>query len=200
VVPGAKVTITDLQIGVTKETRTNQTGYFRFDSIGASTYDVEVQLNGFKSWQLKGLVLQSGEIRNLAPILQVGSVSVNVEVSASVESVDLVTPTTGAVISQLTVQQQPLMGQNAYALASFTPGMTGAAVTSNTIDNYANAFTININAAGLRQEQNGYLVDDAYVNEPSRGGGATISPIPDTIPSRSAKRIRRHNRWADRQE
>jgi hypothetical protein len=187
VVPGAKVTITDLQIGVTKETRTNQTGYFRFDSIGASTYDVEVQLNGFKSWQLKGLVLQSGEIRNLAPILQVGSVSVNVEVSASVESVDLVTPTTGAVISQLTVQQQPLMGQNAYALASFTPGMTGAAVTSNTIDNYANAFTININAAGLRQEQNGYLVDDAYVNEPSRGGGATISPIPDTIQSMDIK-------------
>src|ERR1035441_362890 len=139
VVPGAKVTITDVQIGVTKETRTNQARYFRFDSIGASSYTVEVQLNGLKSWQLKGLVLQSGEIRNLAPVLEVGSVSVNVEVSPSEESVDLVTPTTGGVISQLTVQQQPLMGQNAYALASFTPGMTGAAVTSTSIDNYNNA-------------------------------------------------------------
>jgi hypothetical protein len=172
---------------VTKVAKTDQTGYFRFDSLGPSTFDVEVQLNGFKSWQMKSLVLQPGETRTLTPVLQVGSVSVNVEVSASEESVDLVTPTTGAVISQLTVQQQPLMGQNAYALASFTPGMTGAAVTSTSIDNYNNAFTININAAGLRQEQNGYLVDDAYVNEPSRGGGATISPIPDTIQSMDIK-------------
>jgi hypothetical protein len=187
VVPGAKVRITDVQIGVAKETRTNQAGYFRFDGIGASTYDVEVQLNGFKSWEVKGLILQPGEIRTLAPVLQVGSVDVNIEVSASESTVDLVTPTTGAVISELTVQQAPLMGQNAYSLAALTPGMTGAAVTSTSIDNYTNAFTVNINAAGLRQEQNGYMVDDAYVNEPSRGGGATISPIPDTIQSMDIK-------------
>jgi len=148
---------------------------------------VQVQSSGFKSWQLKGLVLQPGEIRTLAPVLQVGSVSANVEVSASVSTVDLETPTTGSVISELTVQQAPLMGQNAYALAALTPGITGAAVTSTSIDNYTNAFTININAAGLRQEQNGYMVDDAYVNEPSRGGGATISPIPDTIQSMTIK-------------
>ena len=49
VVPEAKVSLKDVQIGVTKETTTNQSGYFRFDSIGASTYDVEVQLTGFKS-------------------------------------------------------------------------------------------------------------------------------------------------------
>ena len=53
--------------------------------------------------------------------------------------------------------------------------MTGTAVTS--IDNFQNAFTININAAGLRQEQNGFQIDDATVNEPSRGGGASISPF-----------------------
>ena len=187
VVPGAKVSLKDVQIGVTKETTSNQSGYFRFDSISASTYDVEVQLTGFKSWELKGLILQPGEIRTLSPVLQVGSVSVNIEVSASESAVDLVTPTTGAVISELTVQQAPLMGQNAYSLAALTPGMTGAAVTSTSIDNYSNAFTINLNAAGLRQEQNGYMVDDAYVNEPSRGGGATISPIPDTIQSMDIK-------------
>jgi len=61
VVAGAKVSLKDVQIGVTKETTTNQSGYFRFDSIGASTYDVEVQLTGFKSWELKGLILQPGK-------------------------------------------------------------------------------------------------------------------------------------------
>ncbi len=187
VVAGAEVTLTDTRLGVTTAATTNQSGYFRISEIGASTYKVEVVMSGFKSWQENALLLQAGETRTIVPVLQVGSASVNVEVQASEESVNLTTPTTGAVISQLTVQQTPLMGQNAYSLAALAPGMTGAAVTSTSVDNYTNAFTVNINAAGLRQEQNGYMIDDAYVNEPSRGGGATISPIPDTIQSMDIK-------------
>jgi len=41
-IAGATVTLTDNRIGVVKTTTTNQAGYFRFDSIGASTYTVKV--------------------------------------------------------------------------------------------------------------------------------------------------------------
>ncbi len=187
VISGAAVTLTDTLLGVAKTSTTDQAGYFRVDNIGASTYDVEIQASGFKSSRVNGLVVQAGTIRTIAPVLEVGSVSTNVEVSASATTVDLVTPKTEAVISETMVQAAPLMGQNAYSLAALTPGMTGVGITSTSVDNYTNAFTININAAGLRQEQNGYMVDDAYVNEPSRGGGATISPIPDTIQSMDIK-------------
>jgi hypothetical protein len=187
VVAGAEVTLTDTRLGVTKAATTNQGGYFRISEIGASTYKLEVAMSGFKSWQENALLLQAGETRTIAPVMQVGAASVSVEVQAAEETVNLTTPATGAVISQQTVQQVPLMGQNAYSLAALTPGMTGAAITSTSVDNYTNAFTININAAGLRQEQNGYMIDDAYVNEPSRGGGSTISPIPDTIQSMDIK-------------
>ena len=40
-VSGAKVTITDVRIGVTRETKTNQAGYFRVDSIGTSNYKLQ---------------------------------------------------------------------------------------------------------------------------------------------------------------
>ena len=136
IVAGAKVTLEDTRLGVTKTASTDQSGYFRFDSIGPSTYNVSIQLSGFQSWQETGLVLQPREIRTLAPALQVGAVSTSVEVHAAEESVNLTTPTTGAVISQLTVQQTPLMGQNAYSLAALAPGMTGAAITSTSVDNY----------------------------------------------------------------
>ena len=185
VVSGATVTLMDVRLGVTKVATTNQTGYFRIDNIGASTYSVEVQLSGFKSWQENDLILQAGQVSTIAPVLQVGAVSANVEVSASGASVDLTTPATRSVISDVTLQQTPIPGQNVYSLAYLAPGITGSAVTA--IDNYSNAFTININAAGLRQEQNGYQVDDAYVNEASRGGGSTISPIPDTVQSMDIK-------------
>jgi hypothetical protein len=180
-VAGATVTITDTRLGVTKTATANQTGYFRFDSIAASTYTVHVQATGFANWDQQNLVLQPGEIRTLAPSLAVGSAATNVTVNAAAVSLDLVTPTTSSVVSSTTVQNTPLPGQNVYGLAALTPGMTGSAVTSG--DNYTNEYAVNINAAGLRQEQNGYQIDGAYTNTPSRGGGTSISPNPSIVES-----------------
>jgi len=76
-----------------------------------------------------------------------------------------------------------LTGQNVYGLASLTPGMTGGGVTTAGNDNYTNEYAINLNAAGLRQEENGYQIDDGYTNTPSRGGGSSISPNPEIVQS-----------------
>ena len=179
VVGGAKVTITDVRLGVTKTTSTSQAGYFRIDSIAASTYALQIQATGFKTWDQKDLILQVGEIRTIAPVLQVGATSTEVVVSASEVSVDLVTPKTGSVIPEDTFKETPLTGQNVYGLAALTPGITGTGVTSG--DNFTNEYAININAVGLRQEQNGYEIDGAQTNTPSRGGGTSISPNPEIV-------------------
>jgi hypothetical protein len=180
-ISGATITITDIRLGVAKTATTNQSGYFRFDSIAASTYTVHVEASGFASWDQKDLVIQPGEIRTLAPSLTVGSATTSVTVTAAAVSLDLATPTTSSVVGSTTVQNTPLPGQNVYKLAALTPGMTGSAVTSG--DNYTNEYAVNINAAGLRQEQNGFQIDGAYTNTPSRGGGTSISPNPSIVDS-----------------
>jgi hypothetical protein len=183
VVAGAKVIITDTRLGVTKTVVSGQDGYFRIDGMAASTYDIEIQMAGFETWRQKGLALQIAEIRTITPELKVGAVSTNVEVSATAAAVDLVTPTTGSIISNVTVQETPLSGQNIYGLAALTPGMTGGGIVSSGNDNYTNEYAININASGLRQEENGYQIDDGYTNTPSRGGGTSISPNPEIVSS-----------------
>jgi len=185
-VSGAKVSITDVQIGVTRDTTTNQAGYFHVESIGASTYKVRIEASGFKAWEQTGLVLQVGETRTLAPVLEVGAVSSEITVNAAAATVDLVSAKTESIIPQATLQETPLSGQNVYGLASLTPGMTGAA-TQTGADNYTNEYAININAAGLRQEQNGYEIDGAQTNTPSRGGGTSISPNPEIVQSMEIK-------------
>jgi hypothetical protein len=180
-VPGAHVTVTDTRLGVSRTATTSETGFFRIDSIAASTYTVHVEATGFTSWDQRDLTLQVGEIRTLTPSLTAGATTTNITVSAAAAALDLVTPTTGSVIGSTTVQNTPLAGQNVYGLAALTPGMTGNAVTSG--DNYTNEYAININAAGLRQEQNGYQIDGAYTNTPSRGGGTSISPNPEIVES-----------------
>jgi hypothetical protein len=183
VVAGATVTMTDTRLGVSKSTTTSESGYFRIDSVAASTYSVRIQMSGFATWANSALTLQAGEVRTLAPELKPGAVSTNVEVSATAATVDLTSPTTGSVISNVTLQNTPLTGQNIYGLSALTPGMTGAAVSTGGNDNYTNEYAININASGLRQEQNGYQIDDAYTNTPSRGGGTSISPNPEIVQS-----------------
>jgi hypothetical protein len=180
-IAGAQVMVTDTSLGVSKAVTTNTAGYFRIESIAASTYKVEIQMNGFKTWQDPHLVLQVGQTGTLAPVLEVGAVSTSVTVSASEITLDLASPTTGAVISETTLATTPLTGQNVYGLTALTPGMTGNAVTSG--DNYTNEYAININAAGLRQEMNGYMIDGAYTDTPSRGGGTSISPNPEIVDS-----------------
>lgn len=180
-IPGAKITLTDTRLGVTKTTTSNSAGYFRIDSIAASSYTLQIELSGFKTWNQRDLTLEVGEIRTLAPALEVGSTETSVTVSSAATTINLVSPTTGSVIGEATVQQTPLPGQNVYGLAALTPGMTGSAVTSG--DNFTNEYAVNINAAGLRQEQNGFQIDDAYTNTPSRGGGTSISPNPEIVES-----------------
>jgi hypothetical protein len=180
-VPGAKITLTDTRLGIAKVAESNQTGYFRFDSIAASTYLIHVEAAGFTSWDQKDLVLQPGETRALSPTLSVGSATTNVTVTAAAVNLDLVTPNTSSVIGSTTIQNSPLIGQNVYGLAALTPGLTGNAVTAG--DNYTNEYAINLNAAGLRQEENGFQIDGAYTNTPSRGGGTSISPNPAIVES-----------------
>lgn len=181
VVAGAKVTLTDTRLGVVKSATTNDGGYFRIASIGSSSYSLQIAGSGFTIYQETGLNLQVGETRTLAPTLQVGATSAEVTVSAEQATLNLSTPTTGSVISEVTVSETPLIGQNVYGLASLTPGITGSGVNSG--DNYTNEYAININAAGLRQEENGYQIDGAYTNTPSRGGGTSISPNPEIVES-----------------
>ena len=182
-IPGATVTITDTRLGIVKTITTNQAGYFRIDSIAASTYTVHIEMSGFKTWEQKGLTLQVGEIRTLAPTLVVGAVSTNLTVEAAVETVNLVSAKTGATVAESTVEQTPLTGQNVFVLTALAPGITGAGVETAGNDNYTNEYAVNINAAGLRQEQNGYMIDGAYTNTPSRGGGSSISPNPEIVQS-----------------
>jgi hypothetical protein len=184
-IPGAEVTITDNRLGVQRNLKTNEAGHFRIDNLAASNYTTSVEAAGFQKWQIEAFDLRVGEIRTLSPVLSVGATSASITVSAAEATVNLTSATTEAVISQVDLQQTPMPGQNIFALAALSPGITGNAVQSG--DNYTNEYAININAAGQRQEANGYMIDNAFVDTPSRAGGTSLSPNPEIVQSLNVK-------------
>lgn len=179
---GANVTATDSRLGVTRTATSSTAGYFRIGSIAASTYTVRIEMSGFQSWEQKDLVVPVGQTRTIAPVLSIASVPSGITVSASPEvAVNLATPQTGSVIQGVTLEQTPLPGQNIFHLSPLTPGVTGNGVTSGDI--YTLEYPININAAGLRQEENGFTIDGAQTNTQSRGGSTSVTPNPAIVES-----------------
>jgi hypothetical protein len=189
-VTGAKVTVTDNRLGASRGA-TTEDGFFRIDSIAASTYTVEIVMSGFKTWEQKDLVVEVGQIQTITPVMALASTVAEVNVSAPEETVNLVSPTTESVIAETTVEETPLSGQNVYGLTALAPGITGIGTVGQSNgykpDNFTNEYAININAAGLRQEQNGYEIDGAQTNTPSRGGGTSISPNPEIVQTMEVK-------------
>jgi len=178
---GATINLTNEELGVKKTVTSNDAGYFRIDSIAAGRYRVEITSPSFKAWVEKEVVLQVGEIRTVAPKLEPGGTQDTVTVTATQASLDLTSASTSAVIPMQTVQQVPLVGQNVYSMAALAPGVTGPGLTSG--DNYNIQYGIEINAAGQRQESNSFMIDGAFVDTPSLGGEASISPNPEIVQS-----------------
>jgi Carboxypeptidase regulatory-like domain len=181
VIAGATIQLTNVDLGVSKIAKNDNAGYFRIDSIAAGSYKLTISAPSFKTWTQTGLVLEVGQIRTVAPQLEPGTANTVVTVSALQAAVNLTNARTDAVIGEQTVVEVPLVGQNVYALAALAPGVTGPGLSSG--DNFNNQYGIQINAAGQRQESNSFMIDGAFVDTPSLGGEASVSPNPEIVQS-----------------
>src|SRR5579859_630968 len=71
-VANAKVTLTNLDTNATKVLNTNDSGQFTAVDIHIGHYNIQVEMNGFKTAEKKGLVLQVGDRMRVDFQLQVG--------------------------------------------------------------------------------------------------------------------------------
>ena len=65
VVPGATVTLTNLETSAAQTSHTNDAGYYRFSSLGNGLYSVRVSLQGFKTVIQDQIRLQVAETRTI---------------------------------------------------------------------------------------------------------------------------------------
>src|SRR5947207_6114093 len=65
VVPGATVTITSTDTGAVQNLVTNSSGYFEAPLLQPGSYEVAVEMTGFKRITQKGVVLAVGQQMNI---------------------------------------------------------------------------------------------------------------------------------------
>ena len=123
-VVGAKVTVTAVATGFTREATSDEAGHFLVTLLPVANFTVRVELTGFQTAEAKDVRLQVDEHRELDFKLSPASVSTNVEVTATAVAVQTTNPTLGQVITSQQVADLPLNGRDFVQLATLTPGMT----------------------------------------------------------------------------
>src|SRR5689334_14347652 len=123
VVPGASVTLTNTGTGVANTMPSNGSGNFVFLNVQPGTYQLQVELQGFKPTKTEPFPVQVNQtVTRMIPIE--AGVSENVTVTVEAPLLTTAAPELGTVISEKAVHDLPLNGRNFTQLLTLTPGAT----------------------------------------------------------------------------
>ncbi len=122
-VPGASVTLTAAGTSVTRTVAADDSGGYSFPGLAPGTYQVRIELSGFRPLTREGVRLATGETVRLDLQLEIGRLTEGITVSADASLLRSETSGLGHVVDQRRVTDLPLNGRSFISLASLVPGI-----------------------------------------------------------------------------
>jgi hypothetical protein len=178
VIPGTKVTVTNVATDVSRQTTTDQEGFFQVLSLPIGSYRVTVEHEGFRKLISDSKTLEINQTLRFDLQLELGSPTEVVEVTAQVAGVETVNPTLGASVTMGPVANMPLNGRNVYDLALLMPGVTETNPTSTTGGTALSPGQFSV--AGGRTDSVTFLLDGG-MNNNLLSNLVVFTPNPDAI-------------------
>ncbi|HVM74735.1 MAG TPA: TonB-dependent receptor [Candidatus Saccharimonadales bacterium] len=184
-VPGATVTIKNVDTGLTRAVTTTDTGDYSVPELPLGTYTISVEKSGFKVAIVSGVKVDVQSERRADVILLPGELAQRVEVVGDELSVVETTANTlGNIMEAKVAQNLPVNGGDYLKLIFLTPGVAGSPDMITDSPGSFGTFSVN----GGRGRSNNFLLDgtdmnDGYRNDPAIneagvfGTPATILPI-----------------------
>ena len=125
VLPGATVTITNVETNIVQTTTSNATGDFIFTLLPAGNYSVKFESKGFKTYTATNIALSAGDRARVDAKMEVGEVSQSVEVSGNVApALQTDSSNLGTLVTSQAVQDIPLNGRNFVKLVQLSAGVS----------------------------------------------------------------------------
>jgi hypothetical protein len=184
--PGVTITVTQTDTGLTRTAVTDEAGDYTLQNLPVGPYRFEAMLQGFRTYQQTGIVLQVGANPTLAITLQLGQLEETVTVAGTAALVETRNPGIGQVVTNQQVLELPLNGRQLTELV-FQAGLaTGGKGTSDApggnilntgVRSYPN--TTIVVAGGLSNGMT-YLLDGGTHNDPFNNLNLPL-PFPDAM-------------------
>jgi len=157
VVAGAAVKLSNPATGLERTVTTDESGDFNFPELALGTYQLAISKSGFQTTVVRDVTTSLARVTTVAPVLQVGTVSEEIRVTADPPLIQTETNSAGGQLSAEQVSALPIGNSDYTRLALVLPG-----VVQNS--NFAFAqYSIN----GSRARSNGFNIDGASNTDPS---------------------------------
>ncbi len=175
VVVGAKVTVTDVQRGVSRNLTTDTAGAYVAADLPPSVYKVHVESPGFRTVDRQNVQIEVASDVVADFTLQPGQATETIVVTEEIPMLNTTSSTLGGTLSNKEINDLPLNGRNYENLLQLRPGIV----------RYPGGGFSTTSSNGLRAEDNVYTVDGLFNSEPFSGqsiiNGAGIAGDSATI-------------------
>ena len=179
-VSGATVTVTNQGTGVSQVLTTDSSGFYSAEGLSVALYTIDISKSGFKENVTKGIQLNPGQRRANNVVLDVGSATTKVTVTANAEQVNTQTSESSGTLSSKQISNLMLNGRNFQTLAIAVPGVSSTAGADALLGGgLFGGTTLIVN--GNSQEYTTYTIDGVYDVTPANSSGLQILPIVDGI-------------------
>ena len=123
VVPGAAVTLTNMDTAAKKEGKTNENGIYSISSLSPGPYSFSVEAPSFRRYN-RTLALVTGQVLQLDFKLELGSTTDTITVTTETPLVQSATSDVNHLVEQAFIQSMPLESGRSGALVRLLPGVT----------------------------------------------------------------------------
>lgn len=180
VIPGAALTLTNLDQNRPWEAESNAAGAYVIQQIPPGNYSLVVQADGFKRYERQRFILQVAQVAEINVPLEVGDITETVEITAEAPLLETATSDLGEVVNSRTAESLPLNGRNVLQLIGLTPGINTTRNFRNSTNGNGSISAIAFSANGGRNVANSIMLDGSSqevmgFNQPS------YIPSPDTL-------------------
>src|SRR5437899_625747 len=121
---GATVTMTQIGTGAQRVVVTDADGRFSIPGLRAATYALKVELAGFRTAEIKELVLRDGETVRQTLTMPVATIAEAITVVGESPLLQTASATVGAVIDAKMLDEIPVAGRTLLNVATLAPGVT----------------------------------------------------------------------------
>jgi hypothetical protein len=165
-IPGATVTITNVENGLKRFVRTDDAGRFSFLQLNPGAYSVTAEAEGFEAQRNNSVAALLGQRQTVDFKLNLATASANVLVRDQAPLINPENPNTATTLTARALEDLPNPGGDLTYPLQFAPGaLINTAGSGNDFVGGTNGYG-NVQFNGLPSLANGYIVDGLETNDP----------------------------------
>ncbi|MGA3034224.1 MAG: carboxypeptidase-like regulatory domain-containing protein [Terracidiphilus sp.] len=186
VVPGATVSLTSAENGITRQFKSDIAGRYAFSQLPPAQYSLAVKMTGFETYKQNGIVLDAAQNATQNVTLTVGAEAQTITVTADASLLNTDNSNVAASLDAKQIVELPLNVRNVYGLATLNSSVQNTSEGqlllgggSNTTDTADQDISF-MNFAGGFFGTTAFLVDGSWDTD-TEWGGVIFVPGVDSV-------------------